>query len=61
MANHRTVDPTGETRSTAVIALRLTSEQMDVVKKLCKERGVNRSSLFRQLLAEETARVKGTR
>jgi hypothetical protein len=34
---------------------------MDVVKKLCKERGVNRSALFRQLLAEETARVKGTR
>lgn len=61
MANHRTVDPTGETRSTAIIALRLTSEQMDIVKKLCKERGINRSLLFRQLLAEETARVKGTR
>lgn len=61
MANHRTVDPTGKTRSTAIIALRLTSEQMDVVKKLCKERGINRSALFRQLLAEETARVKGTR
>jgi len=61
MANHRTVDPTGKTRSTAIIALRLTSEQMDVVKKLCKERGVNRSALFRRLLAEETARVKGTR
>jgi hypothetical protein len=41
--------------------LRLTADQMETIKQLCKKRGVSRSLLFRQLLAEESARVKGTR
>jgi hypothetical protein len=60
MANYRTVDPTGKTRSTAIVALRLT-DQMETIKQLCKKRGVSRSLLLRQLLAEESARVQGTR
>lgn len=61
MANFRTVDPTGKTSGTAIIALRLTVEQMKLANSLSKERGINRSALFRQLLAEEITRVEGTR
>jgi hypothetical protein len=61
MANFRTVDPTGKNRSTAMVSLRLTSEQMANIKHLCKERNIGRSLLFRQLLAEEWRRVERTR
>ena len=61
MANYRTVDPTGKTRSTAIVALRLTTNQMETIKRPCKKRDVSRSLPLRQLLAEESARVKGTR
>jgi|APGre2960657404_1045060.scaffolds.fasta_scaffold122427_1 hypothetical protein len=61
MAASRTVDPSGKYRSTAMVSLRLTTIQMENIAELCKERGIGRSKLFRQLLAEEWARVEGTR
>jgi len=61
MAASRTVDPTGKSRSARMVSLRLTLEQMDVIAVLCKERGVGRSKLIRQLLQEESERVQGTR
>ena len=57
MAATRTVDPAGIYRSTKMVSLRLTTIQMEHIAKLCEKRGVSRSFLFRQLLAEEMSRV----
>jgi hypothetical protein len=57
MAATRTVDPAGIYRSTKMVSLRLTTIQMEHIVKLCEKRGVSRSLLFRQLLAEEMSRV----
>lgn len=53
MAAKRTVDPTGKNPSTKMIALRITSAQHQAMERLCKERGINRSALIRDLLQKE--------
>jgi hypothetical protein len=58
MAASRTVDPEGKSRSARMVSLRLTLEQMDTIAELCKQRGVGRSKLIRELLREEWIRVQ---
>lgn len=53
MAAKRTVDPTGKNPSTKMIALRITSAQYGAMERLCKERGISRSALIRDLLQRE--------
>ena len=53
MPAKRTVDPTGKDRSTKMIALRMTAQQMEQVAVLCQKYECSRSALFRRLLQQE--------
>lgn len=50
MANKRTVDPTASEASAHIIGLRVTPTQLQHIALLCKQRGVKRSQLFRDLV-----------
>jgi hypothetical protein len=53
MPAKRTVDPMGEEASSKMIALRMTSQQMEQVAVLCQKYECSRSALFRRLLQQE--------
>lgn len=52
MANHRTVDPTAEYASNRVIGIRIIDRQVEQLDELAKNRGISRSQLMRELIAE---------
>lgn len=56
MANKRTVDPTATEASVRIVGLRVTTKQLGQIADLCEVRGVRRSKLFRDLLAEAWTR-----
>lgn len=56
MANKRTVDPTASEPSAHIIGLRVTQSQLEQIAFLCKERGIKRSQLFRDLIRLELER-----
>jgi hypothetical protein len=50
MANKRTVDPEASEASTHIIGIRVTPKQLEEIALLCRQRGVKRSQLFRDLV-----------
>ena len=52
MANKRTVDPDASEASAHIIGIRVTPSQLEQIALLCKQRGVKRSQLFRDLVRQ---------
>ena len=50
MANKRTVDPDASEASAHIIGIRVTPKQLEEIALLCRQRGVKRSQLFRDLV-----------
>jgi hypothetical protein len=50
MANKRTVDPDASEASAHIIGIRVTLKQLEEIALLCRQRGVKRSQLFRDLV-----------
>jgi hypothetical protein len=57
MPARRTVDPNGVERTTEMVALRLTSSQLETVLKIAKGRDKSVSHILRALIMEEAERI----